>query len=111
MKYPPQESQKGAQKGQKMDQKYKLLVGWVICGQKRVKNGRKIHQKWSFGSLSRYEVGPKGAKNGQKNAKNVSVGSFLRSEVGSKKIKSRPKKVQPEKIIPAKKNLNPAKKN
>ena len=41
----------------------------------------------------------------------MSVGSVLRSEVGSKRIKSRPKKIQPEKINPAKKNLNPAKKN
>ena len=96
-------AKKGLKRGQKWTQTLPKNVQLGHSWAKRVNNGRKIYQ-------SRYEVRPKRAKNGQKNAKNVSVGSVLRSEVGSKRIKSRPKKIQPEKINPAKKNLNPAKK-
>ena len=96
-------AKKGLKRGQKRTQTLPKNVQLGHSWAKRVKNGRKIYQ-------SRYEVRPKRAKNGQKSAKNVSVGSVLRSEVGSKRIESRPKKIQPEKINPAKKNLNPAKK-
>ena len=77
---------------------------------KRINNGRKTYRNGSFGSLLRYEVGPKRAKNRPKSAKNVSFGSALRSEVWSKKSNLGQKEIQPEKINPAKKNLNPAKK-
>ena len=78
----PKRGSKGSKNGPKIQIIGRLGHLWA----KKGKNGQKIHQNGSFGSLSRYEVGPKGAKNGQKSAKNVSVGSFLRSEVGSKKL-------------------------
>ena len=56
------------------------------------------------------KLGQKGQKLGKKSAKNVSFGSVLRSEVGSKISNLGKKKIQPEKINPAKKNLDPAKK-